>query len=353
MIKRLIRADAAKTNPVRAPLLLMTDQEGGEVRRLPGQPVQSEKQIGESAHPQAAATAAGRGAGLNLLSVGMNVNLAPVLDVYRHAGDFDDQFQRSYSKSPKVVSKLGTAFILAQQKTGRGGHRQALPRPRRGEPEPEHRRPSGDAEAVRPDHPQHRRVPVPVGDLGRDVKLVMVSWALYPSLDKAFPAGLSSKIVQGELRQRLDFRGVTITDALEAGALSAFGSYSHRALLAASAGMDLILASGAERDRGRQAAGGLVTGYRNGTLGHPAFQAAVARILQLRASLRDQRDAGRPDTTAPAAAGSRAMDRLGRSRTSAGSPRSLVNQAAPSGAGHAGAVSGHAHQVLGVVCRPG
>ena len=118
VIKKLEAADASRANPVRAPLLLMTDQEGGEVRRLPGAPDLSEKQIGESAHPGAAATAAGSRAGANLLGVGMNVNLAPVLDVYRKAGDFDDQFQRSYSRNPRVVSRLGADFIRAQQKTG-------------------------------------------------------------------------------------------------------------------------------------------------------------------------------------------------------------------------------------------
>ena len=50
------------------------------------------------------------------------------------------------------------------------------------------------------------------------VKLVMVSWAVYPAMG-ARPAGLSPNVVQGELRGRLDFTGVTITDALEAGAL--------------------------------------------------------------------------------------------------------------------------------------
>src|SRR5207247_1513298 len=49
---------------------------------------------------------------------GMNVNLAPVLDVYRAAGDFDDQFGRSYSKDPAKVSYLGADFIKTQQATG-------------------------------------------------------------------------------------------------------------------------------------------------------------------------------------------------------------------------------------------
>ena len=98
VIRQLRQAQAQ--SPVRLPLLLMTDQEGGQVRRLPGQPVLSEKQIGQSADPVAAATAAGTGAGQNLAGVGMNVNLAPVLDVYRQPGNFIDQYQRSYSDDP-------------------------------------------------------------------------------------------------------------------------------------------------------------------------------------------------------------------------------------------------------------
>jgi len=91
---------AQAQSPVQVPLLLMTDQEGGLVRRLPGQPTLSEKQIGQSSNPVAAATAAGTGAGQNLAGVGMNVNLAPVLDVYYKTGNFIDQYQRSYSNNP-------------------------------------------------------------------------------------------------------------------------------------------------------------------------------------------------------------------------------------------------------------
>src|SRR5580658_1255233 len=109
---------AQKQSPVPAPLLLMTDQEGGEVRRLPGAPDLSEKQIGQSGSPAAAAAQAGTGAGQNLASVGMNVNLGPVLDVFYQAGDFTDQYQRSYSSNAQTVTACGRAFITAQQDTG-------------------------------------------------------------------------------------------------------------------------------------------------------------------------------------------------------------------------------------------
>jgi beta-N-acetylhexosaminidase len=63
VIKGLWQADASPLNPVRAPLLMMADQEGGEVRRLPGLPVLSEKHIGAKPLAQARTLAAPTGQG--------------------------------------------------------------------------------------------------------------------------------------------------------------------------------------------------------------------------------------------------------------------------------------------------
>ncbi len=63
------------------------------------------------------------------------------------------------------------------------------------------------------------------------VKLIMASWAVCPALDASYPAGLSPAVVQYELRGRLGFKGVTITDAIEAKALTRFGSYGQHACL--------------------------------------------------------------------------------------------------------------------------
>jgi beta-N-acetylhexosaminidase len=282
VIKRLQQADASPRNPVRAPLLLMTDQEGGEVRRLPGQPVLSEKQIGAKPLAQAKtlATQAGQGAAANLRGVGMNVNLAPVLDVYRKAGDFDDQFGRSYSKNPAVVSALGVNMIKAQQAGGVAATAKHFP---------------GLGAATANQDTDVRPVTLTLSlatirsvdeapfraAISAGVKLIMVSWAVYPSI-QALPAGLSPKVVQGELRSRLRFTGVTITDALEAGALKAYGGTQNRALLAAKAGMDLILASAQNVTQGQQALNELAAAYSNGTLNRTAFLASVNRVIALR-----------------------------------------------------------------------
>jgi beta-N-acetylhexosaminidase len=285
VIAELGQANASPGNPLRArPLLLMTDQEGGVVRRLPGAPLLSEKQIGASADPRAEATAAGTGAGQTLAGVGMNVNLAPVLDVYRAPGDFDDQFGRSYSSDPGTVSALGADFITAQQAAGVAATAKHFPglgaatASQSTDEEPVTLYVSRDDLRSIDEHPFQAAI-------ASGVKLVMMSWAVYPALDPRWPAGLSSAIIGVELRQRLGFTGVTITDALEAGALRAFGTTGQRATLAASAGMDLILCSGQDLDEGEQARLALQEGLGNGTLNRAAFTAAVQRIVSLRSSL--------------------------------------------------------------------
>ncbi|WP_431874109.1 glycoside hydrolase family 3 N-terminal domain-containing protein [Amycolatopsis sacchari] len=276
--------DANAQSPVKAPLLLMTDQEGGQVRRLPGEPALSEKQIGQSADPVAAATQAGTGAARTLAGVGMNVNLAPVLDVYRTEGDFLDHYGRSYSKDPAVVGNLGKAFITAQQQArvaATAKHFPGLGAAARDQ--------NTDTDPVTLDVPLNTlrtvdEAPYPAA-ISAGVKLVMVSWATYPALDTTHPAGLSATVVRQELRQRLGFTGVTITDALEAGSLRAFGDTGQRAVAAAAAGMDLILCSARDTTQGDQAADALAAAVQSGRLDPADFTAAADRVTALRTSL--------------------------------------------------------------------
>jgi beta-N-acetylhexosaminidase len=276
--------EAHDASPVRSPLLLMTDQEGGLVRRLPGAPVLSEKQIGASADPPAEAAEAGNGAGQNLAGVGMNLNLAPVLDVYRQAGNFDDEFGRSYSMDPYVCAECGVAFVTAQQAldiAATGKHFPGL----------------GAATVDQNTDLGPVTLDVPLADLrsidevpfraviAAGVRLVMCSWAVYPALDPELPSGLSPTIVGGELRRRLRFRGVTITDALEAGAIAAFGTPAQCGVLAARAGMDVLLASARDVSEGQDTVAALADALQQHDLDPGQFAIALRRVLALRDSL--------------------------------------------------------------------
>jgi beta-N-acetylhexosaminidase len=284
VIAQLQRASLA--SPVHARLLMMTDQEGGEVRRLPGAPALSEKQIGQSKNALAAARAAGTGAGKNLARAGMDVNLAPVLDVYRHPGNFIDEFQRSYSSNPARVASLGEAFITAQQRTGAAAtakHFPGLGAATQGQ--------NTDLGPVSLnlslatlrsiDEAPYRKA-IPAG-----VKLVMTSWAIYPALDRHLPAGLSRAVIQGELRKRLGFQGVTITDAIDARAVTPLGNAGRSSVRAAIAGADLILGASADAARDASSEGvnvlhALAAAIGDGQISRASAQQVVKRTLALR-----------------------------------------------------------------------
>jgi beta-N-acetylhexosaminidase len=287
-VRELDQAAASKLDPVQLPLLLMTDQEGGQVRRLPGAPELSAMQIAESATPAAAAAQAGSGAAANLRSYGLNVNLAPVLDVYRQAGGFIAEYGRSFSSSSTAVARLGADYVAAEQQGGVAATVKHFPGLGAAAPSQDtDLRPVSlplPASAIRTiDELPYRSA------IAAHVKLIMASWAVYPALDPDFPAGLSATIVQGELRGRLGFTGVTVTDALEAGALSPFGTVANRATLAARAGMDLLLCAQGNVPEGESAMSSLESGYRSGALNSATFKAADERILALRATLPDAR----------------------------------------------------------------
>ncbi|MEU9041739.1 MULTISPECIES: glycoside hydrolase family 3 N-terminal domain-containing protein [unclassified Kitasatospora] len=281
-VAELKQAAAEAPNP-RA-LLLMTDQEGGRIRRLPGAPELSARRTGSAPNPAAAAVDSGTGAARTLTDAGLNVNLAPVLDVYDTPDNFIDHFERSYSQDPATVGRLGRAFLTAQQSLGVAATAKHFP---------------GLGAAAREENTDDRPVTLTVpleqlrtrgeapyrSAIAAGVRLVMASWAVYPALDPERPAGLSPTVIQGELRGRLGFDGVTVTDAMEAGALAPYGDTGDRAVAAAEAGMDLLLCSVRDPQQAEDATEALADALDSGRLDRDAFAAAAARVDALRASL--------------------------------------------------------------------
>ncbi|AUG76784.1 beta-N-acetylhexosaminidase [Kitasatospora sp. MMS16-BH015] len=276
--------EANRASPVGAPLLVMADQEGGQVRRLPGRPYQSAKQIGAAADPAADAALAGQEAGELLRGAGLNVNLAPVLDVYRTPGDFADQAQRSYGDDPRTVAVCGREFVTAQQRQGVAATAKHFP---------------GLGPAATEENTDERPVTLgtPLAELRRidqepyhdaiaaGVRLVMLSWAVYPQLDPARPAGLSTTVVGEELRGRVGFRGVTVSDSLTAKAVEPYGTPARVAVLGAAAGLDLLLECSGTVTGGQAAVEALAAALEGGELGSAAFDAACDRVLELRRGL--------------------------------------------------------------------
>lgn len=121
--------------------------------------------------------------------------------------------------------------------------------------------------------------------------LVMLSTAIYPALSPD-PAAFSRAIATGELRTRLGFDGVSITDALDTVAVRAFGGPAKSAVAAARAGSDLLLFTAlGPAERAWRA---LSARLRAGSLARAEFEAAAQRVLDLRHDLAGQSQPGQP-----------------------------------------------------------
>jgi beta-N-acetylhexosaminidase len=112
--------------------------------------------------------------------------------------------------------------------------------------------------------------------------LVMLSTAIYPAFSPK-PAAFTRSIASAELRDRLGFGGVSVTDALETVAVRDFGGPAKAGLAAVGAGVDMLLYT--EPAVAAKAQRALLAGLRAGALPRGPFEASANRVLLLRHSL--------------------------------------------------------------------
>jgi beta-N-acetylhexosaminidase len=276
--RRLIsRLQAIRRPPLlRDPLLIMVDQEGGLVKRVSGAPDASAAGMGERG--PAFSREQGRLTARNLRQLGVNVDLAPVLDVARPGGTIAAT-ERGFGATAARVAATAVPFAQALQAGGvaaAGKHFPGLGAAVENTDDAVQRIGISKARLRAVDEAPYRAFIAAGGDL------VMLGTAIYPALSP-LPAAFSRPIATGELRARLGFDGVTVTDALETVAVRAFGGPAKAGAAAARAGADLLLYThlGAAEDARRA----LVAKLRAGELDRAEFEAAVGRVLDLRAEL--------------------------------------------------------------------
>jgi beta-N-acetylhexosaminidase len=110
----------------------------------------------------------------------------------------------------------------------------------------------------------------------------MLSTAIYPAFSGR-PAAFARPVAAGELRGRLGFEGVSITDALETVAVADFGGPAKAGTAAARAGTDILLFT--DHEAAARAASALLRGLRSGSLHRADFEASAGRVLRLRHQL--------------------------------------------------------------------
>jgi beta-N-acetylhexosaminidase len=216
--------------------LVAVDQEGGSVRRVPWVgPIGSESQQADAGTTRSDAESAATA----LRALGITVTLAPVADVpsVRNAAIAS----RAFSTDPAVVSASVTAAVrgwLAGGVTPAAKHFPGIGGASRNTD-------SAVVTILRPRAALERVDLAPFRAAVRaGVPLVMVGHARYPALDPSHVASQSSTIMQGVLRDQLGFRGVVITDSLEARASLSTGTITAVAERAIRAGADIVLLTG-------------------------------------------------------------------------------------------------------------
>ncbi|MBW1868277.1 MAG: beta-N-acetylhexosaminidase [Deltaproteobacteria bacterium] len=221
------------------PLFLAVDQEGGRVARLkePFTLFPGNSAIGNDSRPVDRAMEFGVITAREMALVGLNMNMAPVVDV--RWGEPEKHLDgRIFSDDPEKVALLGQTVVKSLQENGVMAVAKHFPGLGRATLDPHHHLPTIDAstgEIEEINLPPFRAV------IEQDVSAVMTSHAIYSAFDPMYPGTLSNKIITGLLRKKLGFEGLIITDDLEMGAIKKGWGVAKGAVAAFEAGSDLFL----------------------------------------------------------------------------------------------------------------
>ncbi|RJR18973.1 MAG: beta-N-acetylhexosaminidase [Desulfobacteraceae bacterium] len=221
------------------PLFLAVDQEGGRVARLiePFTRFPGNAAIGASPDPVKEAKTFARKTALEMRLVGLNMDLAPVVDVARDAVEAHLE-GRIFGNDPSSVSRLGAIVVKELQDRGVMAVAKHFPGLGAATLDPHHRLPS-----INVDMDELRRVDLPpfIGAAAAGVAGIMTSHAIYPAIDPSLPATLSPSVLTRLLRDELGYRGLIITDDLEMGAIAGGRGIADAAIASFMAGADILL----------------------------------------------------------------------------------------------------------------
>jgi beta-N-acetylhexosaminidase len=232
---------ASSRATTKARFFIAADQEGGEVQRLRGsgfQAIPSALAQGQLAPGTLRQQAAAWGRELN--SAGVNLDLAPVMDVVPAGTASQNQpigaLMREFGYDPGTVSVHGTAFIRGMRQSGVATTAKHFPGLGRVLGNTDFTAGVVDP-TTGPDDPYLASFQAAI-DAG--VPFVMVSLASYPRIDPDHLAVFSSRVMRVMLRQHMRFQGVIVSDDLGAAAAVAAMTPAARAIDFLAAGGDLI-----------------------------------------------------------------------------------------------------------------
>lgn len=172
-----------------------------------------------------------------LLSLGLNMNLAPVADISTNVNDFIHI--RTFGKDAKETSTFISNMVGYAKDSGISSCLKHFPG--YGNNVDTH---TGSAYDKRSYETFTNSDYLPfISGIKAGVPSIMVSHNVMESVDSTYPASLSKKVITGELRDKLNFSGIVITDDLAMDAVKSYVIEGSAAVLAINAGNDMIITS--------------------------------------------------------------------------------------------------------------
>ncbi|QAS52034.1 glycoside hydrolase family 3 protein [Halobacillus litoralis] len=267
-------------------LLMTIDQEGGIVTRLQsGTDMPGNMALGATRSEEITRNV-GRAIGEELSALGINMNLAPVMDVNNNP-DNPVIGVRSFGGNPELVGEMGVAYTTGLQETGVAATAKHFP---------------GHGDTAVDSHLGLPEVPYDLERL-KEVELypfqqamdagidaIMTAHITFPEIDDtqvtsqkdgsqiALPATLSEKVLTGLMREDMGYDGVVITDAMNMNAIADHFGAVDAAIRAVNAGTDIVLMPvGLE-----EVATGLYDAVDEGEVAIETINDSVNRILTLK-----------------------------------------------------------------------
>ncbi|MDQ3408055.1 MAG: beta-N-acetylhexosaminidase, partial [Chloroflexota bacterium] len=274
------------------PLRIAIDHEGGHVARI-GAPVTrfpSAMAIGATGSEELA-YAVGRAAGEELAVLGIDVNLAPVLDVASDPRN-PSVGARSFGSSPEAVAQLGAATVRGYRDAGIAATAKHFPG---------HGRTPTDSHVALPtvtgglDELRRSDLPPFRAAVDAGVDLVMASHVAYEGVTDGLPSTLAARIMQDLLRDELGFGGALVTDAMGMRALADRHPIPEACVRSIIAGADTVMPI----EHQQEVLAALEAAIASEELPHRRVAEALTRVGRLDASLNAGHEARQPSTDGP------------------------------------------------------
>lgn len=286
---QVVELTSAIRSLIQVPPIIAIDQEGGRVDRLKSiyTPMPSADLLRASGDAAVAART-GEIAAEALRTLGFNMNFAPVLDIAEDDAANNGLKGRYLGSSVAEVVRLAGAYLEGLQHGGVMGAGKHFP---------------GLGTATIDSHSE-----LPTIDRSRDELLkqeiapytelfskinarlnaVIIAHGHYPAFDgpAPLPSSLSKNIITGLLREELGFKGLTITDDLEMGAIVETRDISESAVMAAEAGIDMVMiANSSSTERASAAWEAMVKAANEGRITRAHMSRAFDHLARIKSMI--------------------------------------------------------------------